>query len=110
APNCLVRYFTDGFHAKVLLFDGVVMLGSANLTEGGMASNREAVLVLDQPGDEDRILDIELFFAQVWDSAEVLTNEVFNQFKGAWEKASRLGNPDVPFQALRDVEPPTVLS
>ncbi len=109
APNCLVRYFTDGFHAKVFLFDGVVMLGSANLTEGGMASNREAVLVLDQLGDEDRILDIELFFAQVWDSAEVLTNEVWNQFKAAWDKATRLGNPDAPFQVLRDVEPPTVL-
>jgi len=110
APNCVVRYFTDGFHAKVFLFDGVAMLGSANLTEGGMASNREAVLVLDQPGDEDRILDIELFFAQVWDSAEVLTPEVFKQFRDAWEKASRLDNPDAPFRVLRDVEPPTVLS
>ncbi|SDU58376.1 phospholipase D family protein [Pseudomonas mandelii] len=110
SPNCVVRYFTDGFHAKVFLFDGVVMLGSANLTEGGMASNREAVLVLDQPGDEDRILDIELFFAQVWDSAEVLTLQVFKQFRDAWDKASRLSNPDTPFQVLRDVEPPTVLS
>jgi HKD family nuclease len=109
-PNCAVRYFTDGFHAKVFLFDGVAMLGSANLTEGGMASNREAALVLDQPGDEERILDIEIFFAQVWDSAEVLTLQVFKQFKDAWDKASRLANPDAPFQVLRAVEPPTVLS
>ncbi|EJM81315.1 hypothetical protein PMI34_05220 [Pseudomonas sp. GM74] len=110
APNCVVRYFTDGFHAKVFFFDGVVMLGSANLTEGGMASNREAVLVLDQPGDEDRILDLQLFFAQVWDSAEVLTLQVCKQFRDAWDKSSRLGNPDAPFQILQDVEPPTVLS
>ncbi|MDN3224174.1 phospholipase D family protein [Pseudomonas nunensis] len=110
SPNCLVRYFTDRYHAKVFLFDGVAMLGSANLTGGGMASNREATLVLDQPGDEERILELELFFAQVWDSAEVLTPQILKQFKDAWDKSSRLGNPDAPFQMLRSVEPPTVLS
>ncbi|RON96506.1 hypothetical protein BK672_08045 [Pseudomonas fluorescens] len=110
APNCSIRYFTDGFHAKVFLFDGVAMLGSANLTEGGMSSNREAAVVFDQPGDEERVLHLEIFFAQVWDSAEVLTQQVFNQFRDAWDKASRLGSPDAPFQLLRNVEPPSVLA
>ena len=42
-PNCSVRYFTDNFHAKIFLFDGVAMLGSANLTNGGMSLNREEI-------------------------------------------------------------------
>ncbi|MBV4469934.1 phospholipase D family protein [Pseudomonas siliginis] len=109
-PNCSVRYFTDGFHAKIFLFDDVAMLGSANLTEGGISSNREAVVVFDQLGDEERMLSLEIFFAQVWESAEVLTQQVFKQFRDAWDKASRLGSPDAPFQVLRDVEPPSVLA
>lgn len=108
-PNCDVRYFTDGFHAKVFLFDGVAMLGSANLTEGGLASNREAVILLDQAADEERIRDIELFFAQVWDSAEVLTKQVYTKFKEAWERSSRQESRDAPFQSLTEVAPPTVL-
>lgn len=110
APNCAVRYFTDGFHAKLFLFDAVAMVGSANLTNGGMASNREAVLLLDQPGDEERIRELQIFFAQVWDSAEVLTRQVFNQFRDAWNTAARKGNPDEPFLVLREVSPPTVLA
>lgn len=110
-PNCSVRYFTDGFHAKIFLFDGVAMLGSANLTNGGMSANREAVILLDQPGDADRVQNIEQFFAEVWGSAAALTDDVFRKFRDAWEKSSGLGNRDAPFQiALADVEPPTILA
>ncbi|MFG4729335.1 phospholipase D-like domain-containing protein [Pseudomonas aeruginosa] len=110
ADNCSIRYFTDGFHAKIFLFDGVAMLGSANLTDGGLVSNREAVVLLDQPGDEERIRDLEALFAVLWDSAEVLTRQVYLKFKDAWEKASRMDSRDTPFQSLADVEPPTVLA
>jgi HKD family nuclease len=109
ATNCVVRYFTDGFHAKLFLFDGVAMIGSANLTLGGLAGNREAAVLLDQPGDDDRIRDLEVFFAEAWDSAEVLTNQVYKQFKDAWEKSARLTSQDLPFQVLNPVEPQTIL-
>ncbi|WP_256737669.1 phospholipase D family protein [Pseudomonas sp. dw_358] len=109
ASNCVVRYFTDGYHAKLFLFDGTAMVGSANLTMGGMAGNREAVVLLDQPGDEDRIRDLEIFFAEVWDSAEVLTGQVYKQFKEAWEKSSRLQSQDLPSQVMLPVEPQTIL-
>ena len=103
--NVSIRYFTDNFHAKVFLFDSVAMLGSANLTHGGMTGNREAVILLDQPGDEERIQDIEAFFAQVWDGAEVLTRQVYLRFKEAWTKASLAGNQNDPFKALEPLVP-----
>lgn len=108
AGNCAIRYFTDDFHAKVFLFDGVAMLGSSNLTEGGLVNNREAVILLDQPGDEERVQDIEDFFAQIWDSAEVLTPQVYQQFKTAWNQSSRIANRDEPFGKLKAVVPATV--
>ncbi|MFK3797091.1 phospholipase D family protein [Pseudomonas sp. NPDC088444] len=108
AGGCSVRYFTDDFHAKVCLFDGVALLGSSNLTEGGLINNREAVVLFDQPGDEERVQDIEAFFTQVWNSAEVLTPQVYQQFKLAWNQSSRIASSNVPFNALKAVVPPTV--
>jgi hypothetical protein len=108
AGNCAVRYVTDDFHAKVYLFDGVVMLGSSNLTGGGLINNREAVILLDQQGDEERVQDVEEFFAQVWDSAEVLTQQVYQQFNAAWNQSSRIANRDETFNKLEAVDPATV--
>lgn len=108
AGNCAIRYFTDDFHAKIFLFDGVAMLGSSNLTGGGLISNREAVILLDQPGDEERVQDIEDFFAQIWDSAEVLTQQIYQQFKTAWNQSSRVANRDEPFSKLKPVVPATI--
>lgn len=108
AGNCAIRYFTNDFHAKVYLFDGVAMLGSSNLTGGGLINNREAVILLDQPGDEERVQDVEEFFTQVWDSAEVLTQQIYQQFKAAWNQSSRIANRDEPFNKLEAVVPATV--
>lgn len=110
AKNVAVRYYTDGYHAKVFVLDGVVMLGSANLTDGGLISNREALILLDQPGDEDRRLAVEAFFSTVWGGASVLTKQVLLQFRDAWEASSKLPNRDAPFQKLASVEPQTVLA
>ncbi|HHH9441344.1 TPA: phospholipase D-like domain-containing protein [Pseudomonas aeruginosa] len=110
AKNCAVRYFTDGFHAKIFIMDGVAMLGSANLTDGGLINNREAVILLDQPGDEERSRAIEGFFYAAWAGAEVLTRQVYLQFRDAWDTSSKLPNRDAPFQKLVSVEPPTVLA
>jgi HKD family nuclease len=43
-PNCEVRYFTRRFHAKIYLFDSEALVGSSNLTEGGLKFNREATI------------------------------------------------------------------
>ncbi|SET80464.1 phospholipase D-like domain-containing protein [Pseudomonas graminis] len=108
AGKCSIRYFTDDFHAKIFLFDGVAMLGSSNLTGGGLINNREAVILLDQPGDEERVHDVEQFFIEVWDSAEVLTQQVYQQFKDVWNHSSRAIRHD-PFNNLKAVVPATVM-
>ena len=52
-PNISVRYLTHRFHAKIFIFHNAALIGSANLTDGGFAANREAVICLDQPEDLD---------------------------------------------------------
>src|SRR5579875_1739621 len=46
-PNCKLRYFTRRFHAKIYVFGNTAMVGSSNLTDGGLFSNREATICLD---------------------------------------------------------------
>ena len=87
--NVAVRYLTHRFHAKIFIFDTTAMLGSANLTDGGLVSNREAVICLDQPGDSDAIEEIRALFLELWDSGNVLTDEVLAKFKKAWLESKR---------------------
>ena len=54
-PGLAVRYLTSRFHAKIYIFDDAALLGSSNLTDGGLISNREAVICLDQPDDFDAV-------------------------------------------------------
>jgi len=48
-PNLAVRYLTRRFHAKIYIFDDTALVGSSNLTDGGLVSNREAMICLDLP-------------------------------------------------------------
>ena len=75
-----IRYFTDRFHAKIYLFDDSAMLGSSNLTDGGLRSNREAVIVLDRPEDADAVEQVRVLFAGLWDAGHVLTDEKLEAF------------------------------
>jgi hypothetical protein len=76
-PNCAVRYFTHRFHAKIYLFDGEALIGSSNLTEGGMQSNREGTICVDRADD---LAELRSVFAELWDSAQVLTMEKLKLF------------------------------
>ena len=93
APNVAVRYLTHRFHAKIYLFDDAALLGSANLTDGGLQSNREAVICLDQAEDFEAIEEIRALFLELWESAPVLTPAVMSTFTAAWQ-ASRPKGPD----------------
>jgi hypothetical protein len=43
-PKVTIRYFTDQrFHAKFYVVDDIAMVGSANLTNAGLKTNREVV-------------------------------------------------------------------
>ncbi|WP_353070510.1 phospholipase D family protein (plasmid) [Tunturibacter empetritectus] len=76
-PNCAVRYFTHRFHAKVYLFDQEALVGSSNLTDGGLQSNREATMYID---DTDELDELRALYSELWDSAHVLTTETLSKF------------------------------
>lgn len=110
-PNCTVHYFTDGFHSKIFLGDdSLAMVGSANLTQGGLVQNREATITLDQPHDESRIAALQLHFAELWDDAAILTPAELSKFRVIWESAKKLPSADSLFDmGLVPVEPTNVL-
>lgn len=105
--NVAVRYLTHRFHAKIFIFDSAAILGSANLTDGGLVSNREAVLCLDQPEDSYAVEEIRALFLELWDSGNVLTEEVLEKFKLAWLASRRQrSDPDLDIEkAVGRVEP-----
>jgi len=92
-PNLAVRYLTRRFHAKIYIFDDAAMVGSSNLTDGGLLSNREATLCLDQPDDLETVEELRVLFLELWGSAQVLTTEKLNAFTDA-HKDGRSKGPD----------------
>ena len=109
-PGVDIRYLTRRFHAKIYIFDDAALLGSANLTDAGLHSNREAVICFDQEEDTADVDDILALFFELWGSARVLTKETLDRFTTAYEKHRRSG-PD-PDLAIEDVvgraEPPNI--
>jgi len=85
-PGISVRYFTSRFHAKVYIFGEEALLGSANLTDGGMTRNREAVICLDREEDADAVEELKALFTDLWDSACVLTDEKLAAFTASWKR------------------------
>lgn len=82
-PGLAVRYLTHRFHAKIYIFDDAALLGSSNLTDGGLRSNREATICLDQDADAHAVEEIKALFLDLWDSAHVLTETALAAFKDA---------------------------
>ncbi|MBO9707970.1 MAG: hypothetical protein J7521_07150 [Caulobacter sp.] len=92
APNVAVRFLTRRFHAKIYIFDDCAILGSANLTDGGLSSNREAAICLDQAEDFQAIEEVRALFLELWEQAKVLTPTINETFAQAW----RAGQPKGP--------------
>jgi hypothetical protein len=53
------------------------LLGSSNLTDGGLQSNREATICVDQTDD---LMELRSLFNELWKSALVLTAEKLQRF------------------------------
>lgn len=81
-PNCTVRYFTGKFHAKIYISDNGALIGSSNLTDGGLRSNREATMWVDR---SDELDELRSLFNELWESAMVLTEEKLVKFTTACE-------------------------
>jgi phosphatidylserine/phosphatidylglycerophosphate/cardiolipin synthase-like enzyme len=78
-PNVAIRYLTRRFHAKIYIFDNGALIGSSNLSDGGLIANREATIWLDQAGDSDKINETQVPFAELWEAAQVLTPELLKK-------------------------------
>lgn len=109
-PNLAIRYLTSRFHAKIFIFDDAALLGSSNLTDGGLLANREAVICLDQPEDQDTIEDIRALFLELWEAGQVLTREKLDKFASVHKATRRQGpDPDSEIEkAIGKAEPPNI--
>jgi len=83
-PLVTIRYFTSpNFHAKLYVIDDNAMIGSANLTNAGLKSNREVSVVLNR--DRDACFDeLPGLFNWFWDYADVLNAEVLEDYTRAF--------------------------
>jgi len=87
--NIDIRYFTSRFHAKIYVFDRAALLGSSNLTDGGLRSNREAVILLDRDDDADTVDDIRGLFVELWEAGRVLTPGKLDDFERIHRELNR---------------------
>lgn len=88
-PGIAIRYLTSRFHAKIYIFDQAALLGSSNLTDGGLRANREAVIRLDREEDADAVDDIRALFVELWDAGQVLTREKLDAFGKTYNELKR---------------------
>jgi hypothetical protein len=88
-PNVRIRYYTDRFHAKIYLFDGAALVGSSNLTDGGLQSNREATVLLKAPDDAEVIQELRTIFNGLWEPAPVLTQQRLKTFADEYKRHPR---------------------
>jgi phosphatidylserine/phosphatidylglycerophosphate/cardiolipin synthase-like enzyme len=109
-PNFAIRYLTRRFHAKIYISDTAALVGSSNLTDGGLRSNREATIRLDQPDDLDAIEELRALFLELWDCAHVLTGETLKSFTAAYQRVKRTGpDPDTLIEdAVGKAEPSNI--
>lgn len=90
-PGFGIRYFTRRFHAKLYVFDDEAIVGSSNLTQGGLSLNREANICIDSEDDLD---DLRELFSELWEDAQVLTTDKLAAFEKAWSGKRGAQDPD----------------
>lgn len=90
-PGFGIRYFTRRFHAKLYVFDDQAIVGSSNLTQGGLSLNREANICIDSEDDLD---DLRELFSELWEDAQVLTTDKLAAFEKAWSGKRGAQDPD----------------
>jgi len=105
-PNLAIRYYTHRFHAKIYLFDDCALVGSSNLTDGGMQRNREATILIEQA---DQVQEIRALCQELWTGAPVLTPEILKRFEDSVGPFGKHFNPDAKIEtAVGKAEPPNI--
>lgn len=84
-----VRYFTGTtFHTKLYIIDDVALVGSANLTQGGLLRNRELSVLVRRDRDE-AFNDLCDIFSGLWNDADVLNEHVLSEYTKAFKDEGR---------------------
>lgn len=97
-PMVTLRYYTDrAFHAKLYIVDDIALVGSANLTDSGLMSNREVSVVLNQERNAG-FDELPSIFNIFWDHADVFTPELCTKYEEAYKRIGR-ATEDADFQA-----------
>jgi hypothetical protein len=105
-PNLAIRYYTYRFHAKIYLFDNCALIGSSNLTDGGMHSNREATILIE---DSEQIADIRALCQELWTGAPVLTPDKLLNFERCSEVFQQRFDPNLKVEdAIGRAEPSNI--
>lgn len=109
-PNLATRFLTRRFHAKIYIFENAAMVGSSNLTDGGLRANREATICLDQADDREAVEELRTLFLELWHAARVVTIETLEAFEHAHKATRRIGpHPDAVIeQAVGRAEPANI--
>lgn len=108
-PGVAIRFYTHRFHAKLFIFDDGALIGSSNLTDGGLFANREGTIVLDPQEDSERYGEMQALFAELWSSADVLTGPKLVAFTKAWTEVNSGPDPQkVIDKQVGHREPPNI--
>mgnify|MGYP001083202996 CR=1 FL=1 len=93
--NLRVKYYNnEGFHPKLFVFGlpqrTKIVLGSSNLTGGGVKNNVEANVLLQGENSEEVIADIIEFFKNIFRVAENLKPDVVKKYEviSRWSRRS----------------------
>ena len=85
-----IRYLTSQFHARIYIFDKAALLGSANLTDGGLRRNRGAVVKLDNGDDTQAFDEVRSLFAELWELGQVLTRATLDAFETTHNESNEI--------------------
>ncbi|TPK85681.1 hypothetical protein FJ936_09080 [Mesorhizobium sp. B2-4-13] len=109
-PGLAIRYLTRRFHAKIYVFENAALVGSSNLTQGGLWVNREAVICLDREEDADAIEEVRALFVELWEAGQVLTQPKLMAFASTvGDLLKRSPNDEQEIEgAVGRVEPPNI--
>jgi len=109
-PRVKVRYYTSRlFHVKFYIIDDTAMIGSANLTDSGLKVNRELSITVSRNIDEGFNL-LPGIFDNLWDHADILTEQIAQQFETAFKAAGRPKDEDGFDDFLKNHVPETAPS
>lgn len=90
----------------MFLFDTCALIGSSNLTDGGMVSNREATILVDSP---EQVAEVRALCQELWSGAPVLTPEILKRFEASVTSFGQYFNPDTKVEAaVGRAEPPNI--